>query len=90
MWDSNGDGSSVLFLRNEYMISLNKNGIIYVFDSPKGLFYRIIKEFKKKKYLDILDPSDRIALCRFRTCDNRLPIEVGRSHRKIPKKTYAV
>jgi hypothetical protein len=29
-------------------------------------------------YSDILSDKDRITLCKFRTCNHRLPIEIGR------------
>ena len=47
--------------------------------SPKSLNYRIFKDdFKFENYLDILDYKNRVCLCRFRTCNHRLPIETGR------------
>ena len=50
-----------------------------VFNSPKGISYRIFKEeFRFEKYLDILDKNDRILYCKFRTCNHKLPIETGR------------
>jgi hypothetical protein len=82
MWDSNGFFSFEWFkhtikqrICDQFVQKWDSN----VFSSPKGFFYRIIKEnFCFEKYLDLLDPSDRIGLCRFRTCNSRLPIEVGR------------
>ena len=48
--------------------------------SPKSLCYRIFKDsnFEFENYLDILENKDRILLCRYRTCNHRLPIETGR------------
>ena len=47
--------------------------------SPKSLCYRIFKEnFEFENYLDILENKDRVLLCRYRTCNHRLPIETGR------------
>jgi hypothetical protein len=44
-------------------------------NSPKELSYRLFKEnFEFEHYLD----KDRIAYCRFRTGNHRLPIETGR------------
>ena len=82
MWDSNEGFTYEWFkhtIKQRIYDQFEQKWHCNVFDSPKGHFYRIIKEnFCFEKYLDILDPSDRIALCRFRTCNNRLPIEVGR------------
>jgi hypothetical protein len=38
-----------------------------------------IENFEFETYLDILSDKDRITLCKFRTCNHRLPIEIGRS-----------
>ena len=47
--------------------------------SPKALSYRLFKsEFRIEKYLDILNDKNRFTLCRFKTSNHRLPIEVGR------------
>ena len=47
--------------------------------SPKGMFYRILKEnFEFENYQDILENKDRVLLCTDRTCNYRLPIETGR------------
>ena len=35
-------------------------------------------ELKFENYLDILEDKDKFALCRFRTTNHRLPVEVGR------------
>ena len=91
MWDSNGVFSFEWFkhtikqrICDQFVQKWDSN----VFSSPKGFFYRIIKEnFCFEKYLDLLDPSDRIGLCRFRTCNSRLPMVW---HRKIRKKMYIV
>ena len=86
------NGSNIL-LSNESVISLYKNGIVMYLIHQKDFFYRIIKEnFCFEKYLDLLDPSDRIGLCRFRTCNSRLPIEVGRwfGIERSDKKMYIV
>jgi hypothetical protein len=48
-------------------------------NSSKGICYRLFKEnFEFETYLDILSDKDRITLCKFRTCNHRLPIEIGR------------
>ena len=50
-----------------------------VFNSPKGLNYRIFKnELEYERYLDVLSTNDRILLTKFRTCNFKLPIETGR------------
>jgi hypothetical protein len=35
-------------------------------------------ELKFENYLDILEDKDKFTLCRFRTTNHRLPVEVGR------------
>ena len=48
-------------------------------ESPKAVNYRIFKEnFRFEKYFDILDTNDSIVLCKFRTTNHKLPIEIGR------------
>ena len=48
-------------------------------NSSKGICYILFKEnFEFETYLDILSDKDRITLCKFRTCNHRLPIEIGR------------
>ena len=50
-----------------------------IFNSPKGLSYRIFKEeWKFEEYLDLLDKKDRNNFCKFRTTNHHLPIETGR------------
>ena len=50
-----------------------------VFDSPKSVFYRIIKEdFCLEPYLKLLLSKHRVQLAKFRTTNHRLPIETGR------------
>ena len=50
-------------------------------DSSKGQFYAIFKqEFKLEKYLLSLSRKDSGFLCKFRTSNLKLPIEVGRWH----------
>ena len=54
-------------------------------NSPKALNYRIYKEnLQFENYLNILSKKDALILCRFRTCNNNLPIETGRWH-NIPR-----
>jgi hypothetical protein len=46
--------------------------------SSKGANYKLFKgELKFENYLDILEDKDK-TLCRFRTTNHRLPVEVGR------------
>ena len=41
--------------------------------------YKLFKgELKFENYLDILEDKDKFTLCRFRTTNHRLPVEVGR------------
>ena len=50
-----------------------------IFNSPKGLSYRIFKEeWNFEEYLDLLDRKDRINYCKFRTTNHHLLIEKGR------------
>ena len=50
-----------------------------VFNSPKGISYRIFKQdWKFEDYLDKLGKKDRVTFCRFRTTNHHLPIETGR------------
>jgi hypothetical protein len=47
--------------------------------SPKALSYRLFKsDFKFEKYLGVLNDKNRFNICRFRTSNHRLPIEVWR------------
>ena len=54
-------------------------GNYLVQNSPKAINYKIFKtEIKYEEYLNILEIIDAILLCRFRTTNNKLPIETGR------------
>ena len=65
-----------------------KNNLIYQFKqiwnssietSSKGGNYKLFKgELKLENYLDILEDKYKFTLCRFRTTNHRLPVEVGR------------
>jgi hypothetical protein len=56
-------------------------------NSPKAINYKTFKtEFKYKEYLNILEIKDAILLCRFRTTNNKLPIETGR-WQNIPRES---
>ena len=47
--------------------------------SSKGGNYKLFKvELKFENYLDILEDKDTFTLCRFRTTNHRLPVEVGK------------
>ena len=62
-------------LENQFL--QNWNSLIQ--NSPKAINYKTIKtEFKYEEYLNILEIKDAILLCRFRTTNNKLPIETGR------------
>ena len=44
----------------------------------KGCNYKLFKGVLKfENYLDILEDKDTFTLCRFRTTNHRLPVEVG-------------
>jgi hypothetical protein len=46
--------------------------------SPKALNYRLCKKgVSFENYLEILKDKDLFLLCRFRTSNHRLPIEIG-------------
>ena len=48
-------------------------------NSSKGLCYKNFKDcFEFENYLNLLDDKDRQLRCKFRTCNHRLPIEIGR------------
>ena len=48
-------------------------------NSSKDICYRLFKEnFEFETYLDIFSDKNRIISCKFRTCNHRLPIEIGR------------
>jgi hypothetical protein len=48
-------------------------------NSSKAINYKTFKtEFKYKEYLNNLEIKDAILLCRFRTTNNKLPMETGR------------
>jgi hypothetical protein len=48
-------------------------------NSTKALNYRLYKKrVSFKNYLEILKDKDLFLLCRFRTSNHRLPIEIGR------------
>jgi hypothetical protein len=47
-------------------------------NSSKGLCYKKFKDcFEFENYLNLLDDKDRQLLCKFRTCNHRLSIEIG-------------
>ena len=63
-----------LRLQDQYKQVWNSN----LQDSSKSVNYRIFKEtFEFEKYFDILDTNDCITLCKFRTTNNKLPVEIG-------------
>ena len=48
-------------------------------NSSKGLCYKKFKDcFEFENFLNLLDDKDRQLLCKFRTCNHWLPIEIGR------------
>ena len=62
-----------LQLLETYKISLNNIVILY---ASKAINYRLFKDyFGMEVYFDILDI---VELCRFRTANHKLPIEIGR------------
>lgn len=50
-----------------------------VLNSPKASCYRIFKtEHCFENYLDFLNDKNIKVFCKFRTCNNKLPVEIGR------------
>ena len=48
-------------------------------DPSKAINYRLFKDyFGMEVYFDILDNQNVVELCRFRTANHKLPIEIGR------------
>ncbi len=48
-------------------------------DASKAINYRLFKDyFGMEVYFDILDNKNVVELCRFRTANHKLPIEIGR------------
>ena len=64
--------------------SKNKNKVVFIWhsqteNSTKALTYRLFKDnIMPESYLEILDSKNAIILCKFRTTNHRLPIEIGR------------
>ena len=64
--------------------------VAYQITSSKGDNYKLFKgELKFEIYLDILEDKDKFTMCRFRTTNHRLPVEVRR-WKKILEKTGSV
>ena len=90
--DVNPQNNNLFYMRENFNILWFKNSIrrrildeflqcwkSEIFNSPKGLSYRIFKEeWNFEEYLDLLDRKDRINYCKFRTTNHHLPIEKGR------------
>jgi hypothetical protein len=56
-----------------------QNWFSKIIDSPKAINYRIFKtKFESEEYLNALEYTNAVLLCRFRTCNTKLPIETGR------------
>ena len=67
----------VIKQRSEDQFLQNWNSLVQ--NSPKAINYKTFKtKFKYEEYLNILEIKDAILLCRFRTTNNKLPIETGR------------
>ena len=48
-------------------------------NASKAINYRLFKDyFGMEVYFDILDNKNVVELCRFRTANHKLPIEIGR------------
>ena len=62
-------------LKDQFIQTWNEN----VYESSKGINYRIFKtKFGYELYLNVLPYDLACVLCKFRTCNHRLPIEAGR------------
>ena len=56
-----------------------QNWFSKIIDSPKAINYRIFKtKFEFEEYLNVLEYKNAVLLCRFRTCNTKLPIETDR------------
>jgi hypothetical protein len=64
--------------------SKNKNKVVFIWhsqteNSTKALTYWLFKDnIMPESYLEILDSKNDIILCKFRTTNHRLPIDIGR------------
>jgi hypothetical protein len=57
--------------------------------SSKGDNYKLFKgELKFEIYLDILEDKDKFTMCRFRTTNHRLPVEVRRWKKNIRENRF--
>jgi hypothetical protein len=66
----------VIKQRLEDQFLQNWNSLVQ--NSPKAINCKTFKtEFKCEEYLNILEIKDAILLCRFRTTNNKLPIETA-------------
>ena len=62
-------------LKDQFVQTWNEN----VYESSKGINYRIFKtKFGYEPYFNVLPFNLSNVLCKFRTCNHRLPIEAGR------------
>ena len=69
---------AVIF-KQRLMDQFIQNWFSKIIDSPKTINYRIFKtKFEFEEYLNVLKYKNAVLLCRFRTCNTKLPIETGR------------
>ena len=66
-------------IKRRLMDQFIQNWFSKIIDSPKAINYRIFKtKFEFEEYLNVLEYKNAVLLCRFRTCNTKLPIETGR------------
>ena len=66
-------------IKQRLMDQFIQNWFSKIIDSPKAINYRIFKtKFEFEEYLNALEYTNAVLLCRFRTCNTKLPIETGR------------
>ena len=69
-------------VKNNLIDQFKQNWKSSIENSSKGDNYKLFKqELKFENYLDNLEDKDKFTLCRFRTSNHKLPIEVGRWRR---------
>ena len=91
LWNNeiNLDTTNIYKLKRHFTNILEKQYAVdwkrEVYISPKCYLYRIFKtDFEKEEYFSKLTKTMSISLCRFRTCNHKLPIESGR-YLNIPR-----
>jgi hypothetical protein len=62
-------------IKRRLMDQFIQNWFSKIIDSPKAINYRIFKtKFEFEEYLNVLEYKNAVLLCRFRTCNTKLPL----------------